>query len=661
VCGIAAIFGIAGKPVDRAAIDRMTESLAHRGPNDSGNFLEGSVGLGFRRLAILDLSPTGHQPMVSDDGRYVIIFNGEIYNYVELREELVDAGYRFRSTGDSEVLLNAYRHWGADCLPRFNGMWAFLVYDRTERSLFGSRDRFGVKPLFVHRDREQILFASEIKSIRASGLYRGGVNWTVASRFLLEGHLDDSVATFYEGISAVPAGSAFQLDSAGTWRTWRYWDLNSLKSSNADDPAREFADLFEDAVRLRLRADVPVGVCLSGGLDSTSILCAASRQRSESNQSATGPLQAFCYFASEFDESHYIADTLAMTNAALRDLHSDPRELWDSLRQMLWYQDEPVHTMTAAVGYHLMKLVASHGTRVVLNGQGADETIGGYSSYFSDYWGELLSRRRWLQACAEAKAFAEVHGGSPTRYIKDSALRLLAVSLHQNPMYRTFAESRHVREVRHHSWFTSDLTAQFPTTARQAPALELNGALKDAVAQSPLPLYLRVEDRNSMAHSVEARLPFLDYRLVSYMFSLPAHWKVRGPWNKFILREAMRGRIPDSVRSRPDKMGFPTAGRKWFAQDFYEPIADMLASHAIKERGIYNVQNVMRDFERHRRGEIDVHHDLFHLAEFEIIAEFMGIDAVAAATRQRSVEVASPLSGKRGLSNHTARQLPLPK
>ena len=381
--------------------------------------------------------------MVSDDGRYVIIFNGEIYNYVELREELVDAGYRFRSTGDSEVLLNAYRHWGADCLPRFNGMWAFLVYDRTERSLFGSRDRFGVKPLFVHRDREQILFASEIKSIRASGLYRGGVNWTVASRFLLEGHLDDSVATFYEGISAVPAGSAFQLDSAGTWRTWRYWDLNSLKSSNAEDPAREFADLFEDAVRLRLRADVPVGVCLSGGLDSTSILCAASRQRSESNQSATGPLQAFCYFASEFDESHYIADTLAMTNAALRDLHSDPRELWDSLRQMLWYQDEPVHTMTAAVGYHLMKLVASHGTRVVLNGQGADETIGGYSSYFSDYWGELLSRRRWLQACAEAKAFAEVHGGSPTRYIKDSALRLLAVSLHQNPMYRTFAESRH--------------------------------------------------------------------------------------------------------------------------------------------------------------------------------------------------------------------------
>jgi asparagine synthase (glutamine-hydrolysing) len=406
VCGIAAVFGISGKPVGPAVIERMTESLVHRGPDDCGYFLEGAIGLGFRRLAILDLSPTGHQPMISDDGRFVIIFNGEIYNYVELRKELIEAGYHFRSTGDGEVLLNAYRHWGADCLPRLNGMWAFLVYDRIERSLFGSRDRFGVKPLFVYRDGEQVMFASEIKSIRASGLYRGGVNWKVASRFLVEGHLDDSANTFYEGIEAVAAGSAFQLDAAGTSKEWLYWDLNRLESPDVRDPAGEFAELFEDAVRLRMRSDVPVGVCLSGGLDSTSILCAAARQRSESNQSASGPLQAFSYLAKEFDESTYIADTLAMTSAELRDLQTTPRELWDSVRQMLWYQDEPVHTMTAAVGYHLMNLVASHGIRVVLNGQGADETIGGYFSYFSDYWRELLGRGRWGRAGAEATAFA---------------------------------------------------------------------------------------------------------------------------------------------------------------------------------------------------------------------------------------------------------------
>ena len=630
MCGIAALFALSGKPVDPIAIRRMTESLVHRGPDAYGHFREGAVGLGFRRLAILDLSPAGNQPMVSDDGRFVIVFNGEIYNYVELRKELINVGYPFRSTGDGEVLLNAYLHWGPDCLSRLNGMWAFLVYDRSQRSLFGSRDRFGVKPLFVHRGREQVLFASEIKAIRASGLYRGGVNWRVASRFLIEGHLDDSTESFYEGIEPIAAGSAFQLDATGTWRTWRYWDLNKLELPDIQNPAREFAELFEDAVRLRLRSDVPVGVCLSGGLDSTSILCAAARQRSESNQSASGPMQAFCYFAKEFDESRYIADTLAMTSAELKELQTGPRELWDSVRQMLWHQDEPVHTMTAAVGYHLMKLVASHGVRVVLNGQGADETIGGYFSYFSDYWHELLARGRWRQACAEATAFARTHGGNPAGYMKEAVLRLLTTSLHHVALYRAFAQGRDARRVRGHSWFTRDLTAKFPKIVRPVGVNDLNAALKQSVTTSPLPLYLRIEDRNSMAHSVEARLPFLDYRLVSYLFGLPAHWKVRGPANKFILREAMQERIPESVRTRPDKMGFPTAGQKWFAQELYEPMADILASRRVKERGIYNMQTVIRDLERHKRGEIDVHHDLFHLAEFEILAEFMGRDAVTA-------------------------------
>ena len=165
--------------------------------------------------------------MISEDGRFVLVFNGEIFNYVELRKELIDAGYAFHSTGDSEVLLNAYRHWGADCLAKFNGMWAFTIYDRTRGVLFGSRDRFGVKPLFIYRDREQFLFASEIKAIRASGVYRGGVNWKVASRYLLEGSLDDTYESFYDGIDSIPAGSAFELDLKGTWKSWMYWDLGS--------------------------------------------------------------------------------------------------------------------------------------------------------------------------------------------------------------------------------------------------------------------------------------------------------------------------------------------------------------------------------------------------------------------------------------------------
>lgn len=632
MCGIAVIFGITGKSAEGPALERMTQSLVHRGPDDSGHFQDGPVGLGFRRLSILDLTQTGHQPMVSGDGRHVLVFNGEIYNYQELRQELIGLGYPFRSTGDSEVLLNAYRQWGAACLSKLNGMWAFIIYDRAERRLFGSRDRFGVKPLFVCRQREEVLFASEIKAIRASGLYRGGINWTVASRFLVEGHLDDRVESFYERIESIPAGSAFEVDLDGKWRQWKYWDLETLPSQEISDPPRAFADLFEDGVRLRMRSDVPVGVCLSGGLDSTSIICAASRQRAESHQADSGPLQAFCYMAKEFDESRYIKDTLAQTGAQLRELQTGPKDLWQSLRKMLWFQDEPVHTLTPVVGYQLMRLVARSGIRVVLNGQGADETIGGYFSYFTDNWRELLAIGRWRQAWSEIQQYVAVHGGSRPQFLKQAGLSLMATSLHGVPLYRAFADRRHAQSVADHPWFARDLTEHFPSEERSRGVIKVNDVLKRSVTDSPLPLYLRIEDRNSMAHSVEARLPFMDYRLVSLLFGLPAHWKIQGPWNKVVLREGMRGRIPESVRARPDKMGFPTAGQKWFAHDLYEPMADLLASRAVRERGIYHVPAVIKDLERHRRGDIDVHHDLFHLAEFEMIADLMASDPVAGGT-----------------------------
>ncbi len=640
MCGIAVIVGRNGIPVDPAALQRMTDHLVHRGPDDSGHYIDGAVGLGFRRLAILDLMPSGHQPMVSEDGRFVLVFNGEIYNYIELRQELSKAGYTFRSSGDTEVLLAAIRHWGKDCLPRLNGMWAFLVYDREQRRLFGSRDRFGVKPLFVARQSDQVLCASEIKAIRASGLYRGGINWPVASRFLVEGHLDDSMDSFYEGIVSIPPGAAFEIDADLSWRQWQYWDLNSLTVPAASDPPGAFADLFEDAVRMRMRSDVPVGVCLSGGLDSTSIICAASRHRTENAAGASQPMQAFCYMAKEFDETRYINDTLAMTGAQLRQLQTSARSLWDSLRRMLWYQDEPVHTMTAVVGYQLMGLVAQHGIRVVLNGQGADETSGGYFSFFPDYWRELLHKGQWSRAKTEAQAYADVHGGRAFGYLKESALSAVAATLQQSTLYRTWSDRRYRDRLLSHGWYEQDLLTQIPLANRPRGACTLNETLKQSVSRSPLPLYLRIEDRNSMAHSVEARLPFLDYRLVSLLFGLPPEWKVRGPWNKYVLREGMRGRIPESVRARPDKMGFPTAGRQWFANELYEPTMDILHSQATRERGIYRMASVIRDVERHRRGEADVHHDLFHLLEFELLAEQQR--GVPAGTHDRPTSSGAP-------------------
>ncbi len=624
MCGIAVAIGLNGRPVERAAVERMAKSLLHRGPDDGGIYMDGAVGMGFRRLSILDLSEAGHQPMVSQDGQYVLVFNGEIFNYVELRDELRKLGYQFRSSGDSEVLLAAYREWGRECLPKLNGMWAFVIYDRRHRRLFGSRDRFGVKPLYYSRDHTVIQFASEIKALRASGYQRVGINWRIASRFLLEGRLDSHNETFYDGIEQIPPGSGFEVGLDGAWHQWTFWTLDALPKTIAPDPAATFGDLFEDSVRIRMRSDVPVGVCLSGGLDSTAIICAAARHRDESAGTQPESLQAFCYMAKEFDESKYIADTLLQTHAQLRQLETSPAELWNDVRKVLWFQDEPVHTMTAVVGYQLMRLAASQGIRVVLNGQGADETIGGYSSYFQDYWVSLLQQGRVAAAWQAVKAYTEAHGGNSRARMTAAASRCISWEMYKIGSYRTWAQARRQARIRQNPWFSGDLTQHFISEDTPPSSAALSTALKQSVISAPLPLYLRIEDRNSMAHSVEARLPFLDYRLVSFVCGLSDEWKVRGPWNKYVLREGMKGRIPESVRSRVDKMGFPTASKKWFAHDLYEPLREILASRTLRERGIYNTGALIADLDRHRRGEADFSNRLFHVAEFEILSDLAG-------------------------------------
>src|SRR6267378_1493131 len=337
MCGIAAIVGLDGKSAERSVIEAMTRAIRHRGPDDDGHRLWPSVALGFRRLSILDLSPAGHQPMSTADGNLTIIFNGEIYNYVELREILTARGHAFTSTGDTEVLLKAYAEWGAECLSRLNGMWAFVIYDRLNATVFGARDRFGMKPLYRYQTDNTVLFASEIKAIRASGLYRGSCNWATASRFLLSGLLDDTRDSFYAGIDQIPPATAFELSLNGSYREWRYWSLDEGASDPVADPVRAFADLFEDAVRVHLRSDVPVAVHLSGGLDSTSIVSTASRLRRSAGTDT--PLDAFSYVAPEFDESRFIADTIAFSGADLTELKTTGRSLWDDAEMVLQAQD----------------------------------------------------------------------------------------------------------------------------------------------------------------------------------------------------------------------------------------------------------------------------------------------------------------------------------
>jgi asparagine synthase (glutamine-hydrolysing) len=623
MCGIAAIIATGGGAADAAVVRRMTDSIRHRGPDDVGYLVSGPVAFGFRRLSILDLTPSGHQPFVSADGTCTIVFNGEIYNYIELRRELQSLGHTFRSTGDTEVLLHAYQQWGRECLPKLNGMWAFLIFDAKRGVVFGSRDRFGVKPLFRARTREHVMFGSEIKAIRASGLCAARPNWALAAEFLCRSSLvapDDTEATFYDGIDQVPAGGAFELTLDGRLTEWRHWSLDDVGPAAVSDPPATFFSLFEDSVRLRMRSDVPVGVSLSGGLDSTAILSVMARLREESGILPGDALHAFSYLSDEFDESAYIAQTIDRTRATLNRVEIDPATLWEGMDNVLAYHDEPLHSPTALISFEIYRLAARMGVKVVLCGQGADESLGGYTSYFIDYWCTLVRQGRLRRAWEEIGANVARHGGDRAALFRTVLGRVARMDvLGRIPAYRQAAARRRRGRERAGQlrWFTREITDALSDASPRWQDPSLDTALRRSVEVGPLPLYLRIEDRNSMAHSVEARLPFMDYRLITLGFQLPDDWKVRGPYNKFVLREALRGQIPEGVRTRIDKMGFPSPVQSWFRGPFHDALQDTLSSAATRERGIYDVRAIRADLERHRRGEITIGNALFNVAQFE--------------------------------------------
>ena len=622
MCGFAGIVGFDGAPIDRTALDRMGGVLTHRGPDDMGIHVAPGVGFVFRRLSILDTSACGHQPMASEDGSEVIVFNGEIYNFLELRRELESLRWRFRSSGDTEVLLAAYRQWGPDCVSRFNGMWAFLIHDRRRGVVVGSRDRMGVKPLYRYRTKTHAYFASEIKAIRASGAYAGGLRHDKVAEVLLVGRVDEVAEderTFHEHIEQVPAGTVFEINADGRTQERRFWKIPANGREVHGAPPSEFARLFSDAVHLRLRSDVPVGVSMSGGLDSTAVMCAmASALANAGGDVRPQPVRAFCYLSPDFDESKYIAATLKQTGAELHPVNIDPTRLWDGLERFVWHHDEPVHSMTAMVGYEVYRTAAGAGVKVVLGGQGADETAAGYPTYFRLFWQDLAASGAWAQLQREVTTYARAHGQPASQLFRQTVLGLAGTLLRKTSAYRERARTREAQRLTANPWFTGDVKAQLRMTVAQSA--ELRDALQWAVERAPLPIYLRVEDRNSMAHSVEARLPFMDYRLVEFLFSLPSYWKLRGELNKFVLREAMKGTIPDVVRDRVDKMGFPTSAKKWFAGPLYAPMRDLLASRSTRERGLYDVDRIERDLERHKAGEIDVSSGLFNVAQIETLA-----------------------------------------
>jgi asparagine synthase (glutamine-hydrolysing) len=618
MCGFVGFLALTDESAPTSEwVTSLIDTIAHRGPDDSGVLIAGRIGLGFRRLAILDLSPAGHQPMTSRDGTLSIVFNGEIYNYVELRAELQALGHRFVSSGDTEVLLAAYAQWGRRCVDRLVGMFAFCVVDRRTSTLFVARDRLGIKPLFVVRHQRGVLFASELKVMRRSGLWSGKLNTARFAQFLSYGRTEevlDDADTYLDGVQQIMPGHSRTLRFDGTQVDECYWAPSHREERERADVVPRFLAMFDDSMKLHMRSDVPVGVMLSGGMDSVSIACTMAQLAGTANAGQT--LHAFCYLSEDFDESKQLIDTISQTGATMHEVAAVEAEtFWTRLRETIWFHDQPVHSASVLVGFELYRLAAASGIRVVLSGQGADETIGGYEYFFDHLLVTEALRGRLPTLLAQAESVAAIRGKTRKEMLMRCARLARAHFMSSLAGYRQITASRRLAEGRGLRFLTPEFRA-LASPAMEAPAGQTLGiALERAVRQSPLPHYLRIEDRNSMAHSVESRVPFLDHRLVEQAMALPAQWKMFDGWNKRVLRDAMTGRIPDSVRLRRQKFGFPTSAKRWFAGPLAEGMRAIISDGAAMRSGWFDQPVVARELERHVRGETDASNLLFNVAQ----------------------------------------------
>jgi asparagine synthase (glutamine-hydrolysing) len=620
MCGIAGIVQLNQGPVDSALLERMTKELAHRGPDGEGYVLlaqggekplpvRGSlhdsvrggtaytIGLGHRRLAIVDLTPLGHQPMGTEDGRLWITYNGEIYNAPELRQELIGLGHPFRSSSDTEVLLKAYRQWGRHCLERLNGMFAFALWDDHEGVLFAARDRFGIKPFYYRREDARFLFASEVKALLCDSSFIAAPYEPAVYEFLTRGKQDHTRDTFFRDIQQLTPGEWLMLrpgaskDSRLAHAHW--WSVPTGTFSVSEDEAvTRTRELLEDSVRLQLRADVPVGSCLSGGLDSSSIVCLmAALLEGKPRPQTFSSIQD----NPRFDERRYLRAVVARTGVLNREVLPDPTQLWESLPHVLWHQDEPIAGTSVLAQWTVMQAAGRNGVKVLLDGQGGDELLLGYPRHFGLHLADLIKTCRWVEAIREWQAWRQVHGSLHPTAVAGAVRGLLPESTAGWLRRRVTGED---------GW----LAPGFRTRVAQA-ARTIDGTCSRMAQQTirilerDLPALLHYEDRNAMAFSVEARVPFLDHRLVEWLLTLPADFKLRRGITKRVLRKAMAGKLPDEVQSRTDKMGFVTPEDYWLRVTWRDKIERMLESESLRSRPYWRAPALKEWYRRYRDGQ----------------------------------------------------------
>ncbi len=633
MCGIVGILSLDGKPVSTARITGMRDALKHRGPDGQGSFVEGPVGLGHRRLAIVDVAG-GHQPMANEDGRVLIVYNGEVYNHAALRPDLEARGHRYRTRSDTETVLHLYAEEGDRCVERLRGMFAFAIWDTSRRRLLLARDRLGIKPLYYAVTKHELLFASEIKALLAAGL-RPELNTSALPEYLANRFVAGA-ETLFRGVFRLPPGHTLSWSAAEGFRERRYWRLPPPDERAEADLEAQGADLrtrLQETVQSHLMSDVPLGLFLSGGIDSSGLLALMAPL-------VDGPVRTFSvgFAEAEANELPYARLAARAAGSVHREVVVSPQAFWSELPRLAWHEDEPIAFPSSVPLYFVSRLARDY-VKVVLTGEGADELFLGYNRYRVTAWNERLGRAYRLLAPPflrrRIRGVVSALPPSARRYLGRSFL-----ALEPGPRalfcdnFAVFPEALQRRLLAD----PGRLAARDPYAFTLDRYAEAEGTALDRMSRADLETYLgrllTKQDTMSMAASIESRVPFLDHVLVEHAARLPGSLKLRGLTTKAVLRHSLQGLVPAPILERR-KMGFPVPVDAWLRGQFWPLVEEFVLGSRALGRGLFDPAFVRGLAEAHRAGLARNGDRLWLLLNLEIwqrvFLEREGVDAVLPA------------------------------
>jgi asparagine synthase (glutamine-hydrolysing) len=625
ICGVLELEG--GRRVSREHVEAMAQKLVHRGPDDAGYYLNPPVALGFRRLSIVDLSG-GHQPMSNEDGTVWIVFNGEIYNHASLRPDLERRGHRYATRSDTETILHLYEEYGDDCVHHLRGMFALAIWDSLKRRLFCARDRLGIKPFYYAMTQGRFVFASEMKALfEVPGLHPQ-MNHSALPEFFALGYLSASDSLF-QGISKLLPGHRMSIDlnqPDPRPRTEQYWDLDitsgETESKEVEYIAR-FQELFTESVRMRLMSDVPVGVFLSGGLDSSSIAAVmAGLSKEQVKTFSVG------YAEDRFSELPYARRLAEHIGAEYNEVLLGHDEFLNSLPRLIWHEDEPM-VWPSSVALHFVSQLAGQKVKVVLTGEGGDELLAGYMKYratlFNLRYGPAYDKLMpaVLRNVVRRALNSPVLPATLRRKLRHSFLH------YESQFEKTYFDNFHsvFPQEMQSRLFTPEMANHLRDISACATSMRYfkSGGQPDSLLKRLLYLdsktylveLLMKQDQMSMSASIESRVPFLDHKLVEFAMRIPSRLKVRYLSGKYLLRRAMEGRLPAEVLNR-SKMGFPTPVKPWLRYQLFDRVANIMMDGRLAERKILNANYVRDLLEAHRTGRVDATDAVWRLLNFEL-------------------------------------------